>query len=119
MCASVRLPDVWGNDLGQAFGPISEEHEGASDVRGRAKIGPLHEGTGRSHQGFDWLAFFFQAEDGIRDYKVTSSDVCSSDLRSSILVETLAPPMMAITGLVGASSTLLSASSSACMARPA
>src|SRR2546428_1650111 len=24
--------------------------------------------------------FFFQAEDGIRDYKVTSSDVCSSDL---------------------------------------
>src|SRR5688500_19168931 len=24
--------------------------------------------------------FFFQAEDGIRDYKVTGSDVCSSDL---------------------------------------
>src|SRR2546429_2380188 len=24
-------------------------------------------------------SFFFQAEDGIRDYKVTGSDVCSSD----------------------------------------
>src|SRR2546423_10404597 len=30
----------------------------------------------RSEESF----FFFQAEDGIRDYKVTSSDVCSSDL---------------------------------------
>src|ERR1700719_3337821 len=38
---------------------------------------------------------------------------------SSILVETLAPPTMAMTGLVGASSALPSASSSACMARPA
>ena len=37
----------------------------------------------------------------------------------SILVETLAPPMIAITGLVGASSALFSASSSACMVRPA
>src|SRR2546430_9486581 len=26
------------------------------------------------------IFFFFQAEDGIRDYKVRSSDVCSSDL---------------------------------------
>src|SRR5690606_39733153 len=26
------------------------------------------------------LVFFFQAEDGIRDFHVTSSDVCSSDL---------------------------------------
>src|SRR5580698_1187712 len=39
--------------------------------------------------------------------------------RRSILVETLAPPMIAITGLVGASSALPSASSSACMVRPA
>src|SRR2546426_5934627 len=30
--------------------------------------------------GVQTCAFFFQAEDGIRDYKVTSSDVCSSDL---------------------------------------
>src|ERR1039457_884159 len=31
------------------------------------------------------LFFFFQAEDGIRDYKVTwSSDVCSSDLYASV-----------------------------------
>src|ERR1700730_17324762 len=37
--------------------------------------------------------------------------------RRSILVETLAPPMIAITGLVGASSALPSASSSACMVR--
>ena len=37
----------------------------------------------------------------------------------SILVETFAPPMIAITGLVGASSALPSASSSACMVRPA
>src|SRR5258708_18909044 len=37
----------------------------------------------------------------------------------SILVETLAPPMIAITGLVGDCSALLSASSSACMVRPA
>src|SRR3989454_1269800 len=34
---------------------------------------------GRPHL---FLFFFFQAEDGIRDYKVTwSSDVCSSDLK--------------------------------------
>src|SRR5690606_40430058 len=26
------------------------------------------------------LSFFFQAEDGIRDFHVTGSDVCSSDL---------------------------------------
>jgi len=39
--------------------------------------------------------------------------------RRSILVETLAPPMMAMTGLVGWSSALPSASSSACMVRPA
>src|SRR5688500_5862074 len=32
------------------------------------------------------ISFFFQAEDGIRDYKVTwSSDVCSSDLRSAAI----------------------------------
>jgi hypothetical protein len=37
----------------------------------------------------------------------------------SILVDTLAPPMTAMTGLVGASSALESASSSACMVRPA
>src|SRR2546429_4216856 len=30
--------------------------------------------------------FFFQAEDGIRDYKVTSSDVCSSDLTFNVVV---------------------------------
>src|SRR2546428_5785915 len=30
----------------------------------------------------NWMSFFFQAEDGIRDYKDWSSDVCSSDLRA-------------------------------------
>src|SRR5256885_4637073 len=47
--------------------------------------------------------FFFQAEDGIRDYKVTwSSDVCSSDLRplrqvsSSSLGITVNPPTYSI-----------------------
>src|SRR3989454_9228846 len=47
--------------------------------------------------------FFFQAEDGIRDYKVTgSSDVCSSDLA---VVSTLccAGPLVAVAlGLSGA-----------------
>src|SRR2546430_16170464 len=28
-----------------------------------------------------YICFFFQAEDGIRDLTVTSSDVCSSDLK--------------------------------------
>src|SRR2546422_5050268 len=32
----------------------------------------------------DSIFFFFQAEDGIRDYKVRSSDVCSSDLKSAL-----------------------------------
>ena len=34
-----------------------------------------------------WVNFFFQAEDGIRDDLVTgSSDVCSSDLVSAMLL---------------------------------
>src|SRR4051812_40117056 len=37
----------------------------------------------------------------------------------SILVETLAPPMIAMTGLVGEPSAFSSATSSACMVRPA
>src|SRR2546426_9297731 len=32
--------------------------------------------------GVQTCSFFFQAEDGIRDYKDWSSDVCSSDLRN-------------------------------------
>src|SRR5688500_19320895 len=46
------------------------------------------------------ISFFFQAEDGIRDYKVTwSSDVCSSDLRR-LVSDRIAPPFDA-TGEVG------------------
>src|SRR5256885_5291695 len=33
----------------------------------------------RSGAAFYMSVFFFQAEDGIRDYKVTGADVCSSD----------------------------------------
>src|ERR1022692_5150035 len=40
--------------------------------------------SGRNAAGI----FFFQAEDGIRDYKVTGVDVCSSDLYETILNNT-------------------------------
>ena len=37
----------------------------------------------------DDIYFFFQAEDGIRDHCVTSSDVCSSDLGNQDIFITL------------------------------
>src|SRR5256885_7390778 len=40
--------------------------------------------------------FFFQAEDGIRDYKVTGSDVCSSDLMELALLPQLAVALEAV-----------------------
>src|SRR5256885_9924812 len=44
-------------------------------------------------------AFFFQAEDGIRDYKVTwSSDVCSSDLGGDDRPFLVVPPRPSLQG---------------------
>src|SRR5256885_4645079 len=37
----------------------------------------LDEGGGRLYSLRSWICFFFQAEDGIRDYKVTGVQTCA------------------------------------------
>ena len=44
----------------------------------------INDGWSTQEKKYDFVFFFFQAEDGIRDRDVTGADVCSSDLMYNV-----------------------------------
>src|SRR6516162_9052976 len=47
------------------------------ESRGADAGAPVASGSWRAQSNFFWCFFFFQAEDGIRDYKVTGVQTCA------------------------------------------
>src|SRR5256885_1968307 len=73
----------WREHMGQCAAGLVDARRGRSASAGAPTSG----------------VFFFQAEDGIRDYKVTGSDVCSSDLVLQLLLVDLEVDGLGVLGV--------------------